>query len=86
MIKRGAKVDYHAMETMVHDMYDGETPVILIEVFGPPEEMSYDSREDCERGPWYAGEKEEVLTFALECGYPYDIQYEIDHTEETHGA
>lgn len=79
MIKRLCTVPYRTMEDMAHDMFDGD-PIVLIEVFGPPEEMSYDPREDRNRGPWYVGAKAEVLAFAEECGYPYDIQYEIDHT------
>lgn len=77
-----ATVESYKVEDTLHDMYDGETPVVAIEVFGPPEAMRYDKREDAECGPWVIGPRDEVYAYAETLRFDWEVQYEISHVDE----
>ena len=77
-----SKTSYREAEDRLHAIYDEVTPVILVEVFGPPAEMRYDRNEDAECGPWVFGPKDEVLAYVEASQWDWNIQYEINHTGE----
>jgi hypothetical protein len=65
------------IEKILHDMFDGSTPVVAVQIFDDPTSR-FSAILDADIGPWVLGNADEVYTWLRENGHQdYDTQYKL---------
>lgn len=76
-----ARTDGYKVEEALHNMYDGEHPVIAVEVFGPESAMAQVPGGEL-GGPWVLGDRDDVIDYVEGTGYDFETQYTLEHPED----